>query len=183
MGYPERERYAAMFAATYEPVLAYCLRRADLEGAEEAVAETFIVAWRRFDSIPDDPLPWLFSVARKVLANQRRTAERAEDVATRFTLEVRSRLERTVDPEERVIEREAAGEALERLTPEDTEILRLVAWEGLSIEQAAKAMGMTREQFDVRLHRARRRLERELRNMEGRPRPEGESGTTGGEAG
>jgi RNA polymerase sigma-70 factor (ECF subfamily) len=40
----------------------------------EGLAETFLVAWRRLDDVPDDPLPWLYRVARRVLANQRRSA-------------------------------------------------------------------------------------------------------------
>jgi len=60
-------------------VLAYALRRtASADDAEDAASETFIVAWRRLDRVPgvDEALPWLFGVARKVLANPRRAAAR-----------------------------------------------------------------------------------------------------------
>ncbi|MBA2438956.1 MAG: sigma-70 family RNA polymerase sigma factor, partial [Acidimicrobiia bacterium] len=40
----------------------------------------------------------------------------------------------------------------------DREILRLVAWDGLSTTQAVQSLGCTRAAFAVRLHRARRRL-------------------------
>lgn len=32
------------------------------------VAETFLVAWRRLDELPDEAKPWLLGVARRVLA-------------------------------------------------------------------------------------------------------------------
>jgi RNA polymerase sigma-70 factor, ECF subfamily len=57
-------------------VLAHALRRTDAGAAHDAVAETFLVAWRRFDEVPRDPLPWLYGVARRVLADQRRAGRR-----------------------------------------------------------------------------------------------------------
>ncbi len=64
--------FDALFEAHYRDVLRYVLRRAPLASAEDVLAETFLVAWRRSEQIPDDPLPWLLGVARRVLANQRR---------------------------------------------------------------------------------------------------------------
>ena len=58
-------------------VLGYALRRTDAEEARDVVSETFTVAWRRFDDVPEGEaaLPWLLTTARKVLANHRRAAE------------------------------------------------------------------------------------------------------------
>ena len=41
----------------------------------------FLTAWRRFDRVPDDALPWLLGVARRVLANARRSAARRPALA------------------------------------------------------------------------------------------------------
>jgi RNA polymerase sigma-70 factor (ECF subfamily) len=58
-------------------VLAYALRRSDPATAEEVVSEVFLVAWRRPDRIPAlEPVLWLYAVARRVLANQRRATRR-----------------------------------------------------------------------------------------------------------
>src|ERR687885_2548338 len=75
---PPREArdFEALYDRCAASVLGYCLRRATPELAEDAFAETFAVAWRRRDAIPAEPLPWLYGVARKVLANQRRAGKR-----------------------------------------------------------------------------------------------------------
>src|ERR671939_113034 len=81
-------RDARDFEALYDrcaaAVLGYCLRRTTPELAEDAFAETFAVAWRRRDAVPAEPLPWLYGVARKVIANQRRSARRQAAVARRL---------------------------------------------------------------------------------------------------
>jgi RNA polymerase sigma-70 factor, ECF subfamily len=79
---------AVSFEALYDRyaagILSYCMRRTTSELAEDAFAETFAVAWRRRDAIPAEPLPWLYGVARKVIANQRRSARRQAAVALRL---------------------------------------------------------------------------------------------------
>ncbi len=52
--------------------------------------------------------------------------------------------------------------AFAALRERDREVLRLVAWDGLDAAEAAEVLGVTRLAFTVRLHRARRRLERAL---------------------
>ncbi len=54
----------------------YALRRSDPDTAEEVTAQVFLVAWRRREALPAEPLPWLYGVARRVLADQRRGATR-----------------------------------------------------------------------------------------------------------
>ena len=71
-----RGAFEDLFAAHYWAVRAYVLRRAPAASAEDVIAETFLVAWRRLDSLGEDPLPWLFGVARHVMANQQRAERR-----------------------------------------------------------------------------------------------------------
>jgi RNA polymerase sigma factor (sigma-70 family) len=134
-------------------VLAYCLRRSP-DSADDAVAETFATAWRRRDAIPAEPLPWLYGVARRVLANQRRSSRRQLSL-TRRLAEV---------PPAAVAPTSLAPvlAALARLRPADRELLTLVAWEGLTPTQAATVLGSSATACRVRLFRARRRLERLL---------------------
>jgi RNA polymerase sigma factor (sigma-70 family) len=163
---PTREqRFEDLFRENYGAVRGYALRRATPEAAQDVVAETFLVAWRRLDDVPDDALPWLYGVARRVLANQRRTASRgaalerrlagAETVAGSF-----------FDPGETAADAELVRLALGRLSDSSREALLLVAWDGLSAPRAARAAGCSRATFAVRLHRARARLAAELAALE-----------------
>jgi len=61
------ERFADLWA-TYGPrVLAYALRHVDPDSAQDALSETFLVAWRRLSDVPANPLPWLLVVARNTI--------------------------------------------------------------------------------------------------------------------
>jgi RNA polymerase sigma-70 factor (ECF subfamily) len=70
------EGFESLFRDHYAAVRGYALRRAPRDMAPDVVAETFLVAWRRLDDVPADALPWLYGVARRVLANARRSADR-----------------------------------------------------------------------------------------------------------
>jgi RNA polymerase sigma factor (sigma-70 family) len=148
------QRFEELFRRHYPAVRGYALRRTSPDAAQDAVAETFLVAWRRLDDLPADALPWLFGVARRVLANQRRTSGRGEALEKRLAGAGAD----APDLEASVTESDVVRAALARLSERDREALMLVAWHGLSGRRAARAAGCTRAAFDVRLHRARRRL-------------------------
>src|SRR5689334_21585997 len=114
--------FEELFRRTYPAVRGYALRRTSPESAQDAVAETFLVAWRRFDDVPEDALPWLFGVARRVLANQRRASGRGEALVERLAGGARPE-----SLEERVTESEVVRAALARLSERDREALMLVA--------------------------------------------------------
>jgi RNA polymerase sigma-70 factor (ECF subfamily) len=152
-----RAQFEALFTAYYPAVLAYGRRRVEAVAAADMAAATFEVAWRRLDEVPGDhPLPWLYGVARRLLANAWRGDDR------------RQRLRRELpvlphpDTAEAVTDASVARHALARLRPDDRELLMLVAWDGLDAEAAARSLGISLPTFTVRLHRARRRLEKEL---------------------
>src|SRR3954467_2311584 len=81
--------FEAAFRAHVRAVRAYALRRTAPEDAADVVAETFAVAWRRWDDAPADPLPWLLGIARRVLANSRRTSSRGGGIGARRGAEAR----------------------------------------------------------------------------------------------
>lgn len=147
-----------MFAARYGAVLAYAVRRTERHVAQDVVAETFLIAWRRLDEVPELELPWLYGVARRVLANELRSARRRRALAERSSMLLHAQLE-TAAGDSNVIA------ALARLGARDRELLLLTAWEGLSAAEAAAALGCSRAAARVRLHRARRRLEDELEQV------------------
>src|SRR3954452_14655936 len=68
-------RFNGLFDAHYSAVRAYAWRR-DPSNADDVVAETFLVAWRRLDDVPADSLPWLLGVARHVRLSRWRAARR-----------------------------------------------------------------------------------------------------------
>jgi RNA polymerase sigma-70 factor (ECF subfamily) len=150
-----RRQFSELYAALYGRVYAYAARRVGAESASDIAAETFLVAWRRFDAIPADHLPWLYGVARHVVLRHR--SQRARQAAVARALHG-----------ERVLlgatEEQDVGlwEAWERLSDKDREVLALIAWEELSVRDAALSLGCSPAVFSVRLHRARRRLERLL---------------------
>jgi RNA polymerase sigma factor (sigma-70 family) len=144
-------------------VLGFAIRRSDDRAtAEEAVSETFLVAWRRLDAVPDEPLPWLLGVARKVIANQRRAAGRRTPDGPLVPLEAVADPAPGAGIADLVADREAFAEAFAALGPADREALVLVNWDGLSPKEAATVLGCTPATFYLRLHRARRRLLKEL---------------------
>jgi RNA polymerase sigma-70 factor (ECF subfamily) len=150
------ERFAGLYAAHYGAVRAYGLRRLGPDAADELAAETFLVAWRRFDELPAEPLPWLYGVARNIVLRHRTKAGRHLQ-----TLEALRRAPITAleiaddhDPD--------LWTAWAKLRDGDQEVLALIAWEELSVAEAARVLGCPAPVFSVRLHRARRRLERLL---------------------
>ena len=161
-----RGAFEELFAAHYWAVRGYVLRR-DASAVEDAVAETFLVAWRHVDSLDDDPLPWLLGVARRVLANQ----QRAERRRTALTARLQSVISGQVpdwEPPSAMSEDLAA--AMVRLSSHEREALLLVAWEGLEPARAARAAGCSPSAFRVRLHRARRNVAAALTDSATAPR-------------
>ena len=81
------QRFREMYQANQRRILAYFLRRTDATSARDGAAETFLVAWRRIDEVPrgDRTLPWLYGVARRVLANQRRSRNRQDSLVRKLT--------------------------------------------------------------------------------------------------
>lgn len=153
-----RERFEALFERYHAEVAAYVRRRAHAAIVEDVVAETFLVAWRSLDRLDRDPLPWLYGVAWRVLANELRGQRRRSALS--------ERLAREPEPGERVpLAAEVSGSvraALLGLGEREREAVLLVSWEGLTPKQAAVAVGCSGPAFRGRLSRARRQLSRAL---------------------
>jgi DNA-directed RNA polymerase specialized sigma24 family protein len=157
-----RLRLERLFDEHAATVRAYALRRIDGASAEDTVMEVFVIACRRLDQVPAEPLPWLLACARRVLANQRRGADRQRALAGRLAVAAAPGLS----------ECELGGDSLLRalaeLSERDREVLLLIAWEGLGPAQAAAALECSRATLAVRLHRARRRLAAALQRVQQR---------------
>jgi RNA polymerase sigma-70 factor, ECF subfamily len=148
------EDFRRLFAEHNRRVLAYALRRCGQRAdAEDVVAGTFAVAWRRFADAPEEELQlaWLYAIAARVLANQRRSLRRLSALRSRLRAQPRAEAPERVDLEEVVT-------ALRELPVEQQEILRLIAWEGLTNAELAVALGCSENAATIRLHRARKHL-------------------------
>ncbi len=152
----EPDAVARVYEAYSAQVYAYALRRSDRDTADEVTARVFLVASRRRRSLPADPLPWLYGVARRVLAEERRSQRR------RRGLHGRLRSMTVEDTTELTLPDQSLARALHALSATDREVLLLCYWEGLDHAQIARVMGCTRAAAGVRLHRARGRLRRAL---------------------
>jgi RNA polymerase sigma-70 factor (ECF subfamily) len=157
-----RDRFEEIAPSLIEPVRRFLARRTDPATADDVLAETLLVCWRRVGDLPEEPLPWVYGVARHCLHNADRAARRQQRLAARIA---------TVDPPA-----EAApppGEpdddvaaALAALRPDDAELLRLWAWEQLTPAEIAVVLGITSNAASIRLHRAREKLKAQLRKVE-----------------
>lgn len=156
------ERFRSLYAGHYDQVVRFVRRRTDPATADDVVAETFLVAWRRLDDVPSRPgeaMPWLYAVARRCLLNAARGRARQHAVAVRLATSAR-RGDAAYDDGLDV--RLEMVRAWQRLTAEEQEVLALCAFEDLTSPQAGKVLGISAAAYRVRLSRARRALERHL---------------------
>lgn len=146
-----RSRFEAVFDVAYVPVQRYVRRRGGGDETDDVVAETFTIVWRRLAEVPDSAVvPWCLGVARRCLANQRRSTARRKRLRDRIAAEPQP-TQTSPDP--------GLEAALARLEEEQREILRLSAWEGFGAGEIAEVLGITPNAASIRLHRARRELE------------------------
>ncbi|MFF8973633.1 RNA polymerase sigma factor [Streptomyces sp. NPDC014995] len=152
----DADRFTAIYDGCRQRVWAYVVSPAGRQVADEVVNETFTVAWRRLDDVPEPPLPWLLVVARTIL----RDSVRAEARHASPAAELMSWAERAeADISKDVSEHNALLKALVTLPEDDRELLILASWPGLTPAQAAAVVGCSPITLRVRLHRARKRLE------------------------
>jgi RNA polymerase sigma-70 factor (ECF subfamily) len=155
-------RLAEMFSSYYEEVLAFCARRVGRGEAEDAAADVFAIAVRRAEEIDWATVrPWLYGIARGVLANRWRTLQRRQRLLMRMAT-----FTQTSEPPADVVVRRAEDHgalvALQQLRPNDREILMLAAWEEMSGPEIAQTLGITVSAAEQRLHRAKKRYARVL---------------------
>ena len=158
MGQADRARFEVFYRGNIRPLLAYVLTRTSRDNAHDVVASTFLVAWRRFEEVPVDALPWLIGVARRVLADQWRAESRRRALGHRLADDAVTGGTSVDDVADSMVLRSSIRDALERMRPQDREVVTLVAWQGFTTEQLAAALGCSKALASLRLHRARRRF-------------------------
>ena len=156
------ERFQALYVEHHRRVYAYAVSMAGRQLADEVVSEVFLVAWRRLADVPTPAVAWLLTVARHVISSQFRAAARQQSISAELRAWITEAELAAPDVAEEVSERIAVLAALAALPEADRELLTLVAWHGLKPSQAARVVGCSTTTYFVRLHRARRRLERAM---------------------
>ena len=145
------------FRTYADRLLAYLLHRTDRETAQDVLQELFMTAYRKAPDVPEPPVGWLFATARRLLANKRRGLRRHDDLLARLADDV------AATNDEPVAElKQAFAQTLAALSPGDREVLTLSGWYGLTPAEAAQALDCSPNAYNVRLHRARRRLSEHL---------------------
>jgi RNA polymerase sigma-70 factor (ECF subfamily) len=150
------ERFQAVYDRYSREVGAYVRRRAAQEAVDDLVADVFLVCWQKLEKVPAEPLPWLYAVARRTLANHYRQQARQDPKVA-----VADAVGDVPLPSDPIL-----ATAFGRLAEPDREVLRLVAWEQLTVSEAAVVLGCSAVACRVRLHRAKRRLAGHLEQLE-----------------
>lgn len=152
--------FEELYRDTVRDLLRYARRRTTHD-PDGLVAETFVVAWRRRETLPTGTLQraWLFGIARTLLAEDHRLRAREAGTAADLRQAAGTTLAGGTTPDdEPTPEAAAVDRAVHRLPPLEREALLLVHWEGLTPAELATALGVRPGTARVRLHRARRAL-------------------------
>ena len=163
------EIFEAFYREHVEAVQGFVARRVgDRERAADLTAEIFLAAIGaapRYRPARGAPRPWLYGIARTVVANDRRRIGREEarnrrlHAAAMLDEDDAARIEARIEAAAR---QRRLYEAMDRLGAAERAILELVALDELSVAEAAAAAGVRPVTARVRLHRARRKLRAEL---------------------
>jgi RNA polymerase sigma-70 factor (ECF subfamily) len=156
----DTEAFEQLYRSTYPKITTYCRRRLAPNLVEDAVGDIYAVAWTKADQAlsADEPLAWLYGVAFRVVSTQYRATVKQRGLLDRLNPASPvafppADLQADADADVR-----AAFLALAELKPFDQELIRLAAFEDLSIAQISVVVGRSEASVRSSLHRARRRL-------------------------
>lgn len=164
----EHERqFRLLYERNYAPISAYVRRRVRQADGSDAdiVAEVFVVAWRRFLEVPEQTkeLPWLYGVARNLVANHFRSVQRTSALTDRLMVEERVSVESSGASSELELR---VRRAVDQLSDLDREIFRLIHWEELTHEEVGLSVGITAKAVERRVARARKKVRDYLASLD-----------------
>jgi RNA polymerase sigma factor (sigma-70 family) len=159
----EPEWFSALFERYGHRIYDYAARRLGVQAAEDIVAETFFVAFRRRDSYDTTQTlarPWLYGIATNLIARHRRTEEKY------YRTLQRTGLDPLPEPLAETVVRRVAAEgedrrlagAMAKLHRRDRDVLLLIAWAELTYEEVAATLDVPIGTVRSRLNRARRKI-------------------------
>jgi RNA polymerase sigma-70 factor (ECF subfamily) len=173
----EPERFAQVFDRYYAEVHGFVARRLGRSLADDVASETFTIAFdrrRRYDLAYPSARPWLYGIASNLIARHRRAEARQYRALARTGVAppVDADAERVAGRVDARALRARLAAALVQISERDREVLLLVAWAQLSLEEAALALGIASGTARTRLHRARRKTRAALADDSARGKDE-----------
>jgi RNA polymerase sigma-70 factor (ECF subfamily) len=158
----DSREFTAHYRAFLPAISKFFAYRADSSEVEGLAAEVFSIAWQKRDKAPAGAeLPWLYRIANNVLLNHRRKVKR------NFTLPILENDLVAPSADDLVLTNVTVRNAWAKLKPADRSLLSLTALEGLSLEELAAAMKISRNAATIRTHRAKKNFAEILKEFEG----------------
>jgi RNA polymerase sigma-70 factor (ECF subfamily) len=153
-----RRWYEDAVVRVYGYVLVRC--GGDVPLAEELTQQTLIQAVRRRETFDgrSDAITWLCSIARNRLVDHHRQLDREERRHLRLIVREIEAERASADPHGAVDEREAVLAALRELPAMQRTVLAMVYLDGMSVREAARAVGRSESATESLLGRARVRF-------------------------
>jgi RNA polymerase sigma-70 factor (ECF subfamily) len=148
-----------LYRRYHDPLLAFATRltQGDRQWAEDVVQETMIRAWRgadRLDSEASSLMPWLATVARRIVIDDVRRKDARPQEAGEGSLESVPMPDETEDLLRQVV----VSDALKSLSPAHREILNETILRDRSVDQAASVLGIPLGTAKSRVYYALRSL-------------------------
>ena len=154
----DQQHFRELYDRTYNRVYAFVLRRVSEDAALDVVSDTYLAVWRRIRDVPSDARmadAWVFKTAYRVLANAHRGTRRRTALVDRIRqrpVDLLLNVHTTSDSDTEL------NRALDKLRPEQREIIAFRYWDDLDTDQIARIMGISKNAAAVRLTRAQQAL-------------------------
>lgn len=155
---PTRSEFEAFYREHYAAVSRFVIRRVALSAHDDVVAATFVVAWRKFSTVTNPSLAWLYRIASYEVSGEYRRQGRQAQVVELNDLNLVGSA-----PVGDVVD---VSRAFSQLSESDAELLRLVYWENLSRSEIAEVLGLSVNAVNVRYHRALERFSGALSRLD-----------------
>jgi RNA polymerase sigma-70 factor, ECF subfamily len=150
--------FRLFYESNYVAISHFVARRLPMDLHDDVVADTFLAAWRKFDSVPEPSPQWLYQIARFEISHAIRRSAIQRRIFADQVVEgamLPSQIDQWID----------VASALGMIPESDAEIIRLVLWDGVPRDTVAAILGCTINTATVRYHRALMRL-REVLDVE-----------------
>lgn len=144
----------ADFYRLHRPLVTRYVSRRLRSDIDDIVEEVFVTAWRKRALIPlvaSEQIVWLYAMARRVIANKVRWRVRLD----RFSRAHEPLVVESMNRDSQSVTSLLVHSALRRMRPQDREVLLLIEWDGCTIDEAAKILGITPSAAGKRIAAAR----------------------------